>query len=265
MSAVRKLYFTLNGRVDRTTFWVFAFAVTAIATLIWGYGFPQLAHNVLDWDPNSPATFRYLSIGSTVIVLVTSFAISFKRLHDQNRTAWLLLIYFVPLVGQIILIVMLGMVPGTEGENRYGPAPKGAGQQLKLPKRLLAVLLGIPCAAAISLNVVIAIDGDDFPYFYWVTPAAVVLSWIFFTWVLTRRRNTVAMAYLILGILTIAAFLIPVSSLSMIYMARNVSDPIFPPWLWAIVFSILGVTAGIILFFATRAAKPKGETGPSWP
>ena len=42
-----------------------------------------------------------------------------KRFHDLNVTAWLSPLVFVPLVPLLLLILS-----GTKGENRYGPAPR---------------------------------------------------------------------------------------------------------------------------------------------
>ena len=275
MSTIRNLYFTLDGRVDRTTYWVFAFAVTAIVNLIWTLPINAAVQNAFGWEPDSLIAWLVEFSGSIVIGLVGSFAISVKRLHDQNRTAWLLLIALAPIFGSIILLVMLGFVPGTKGDNRYGAAPKRSGTQVgsteeqtgshvSVPNLVHSAALGFICAGAFTINAFIAMGGDGFPNFNWIISAVAIVSWAFFTWVLSRRPDDDAMAYLTFVILTVAAFLLPVASLSMVYVLRDVQDPIFPPWLYAIVLSILGIIAGIILLFATRSAKPTDETGAPW-
>ena len=45
-----------------------------------------------------------------------------RRLHDTNRNGWWLLISFIPLIGQIFLLVLL-CLKGDEGENQFGPNP----------------------------------------------------------------------------------------------------------------------------------------------
>ena len=45
-----------------------------------------------------------------------------RRLHDTGKSGWWLLLWFVPLVGLIVLLVFFAS-PGDLGPNRYGPPP----------------------------------------------------------------------------------------------------------------------------------------------
>ena len=55
-------------------------------------------------------------------VLYPWIAVGIKRCHDRNRTGWFLLIGLIPLVS-IWLVVELGFLRGTVGQNRFGPDP----------------------------------------------------------------------------------------------------------------------------------------------
>ena len=57
-----------------------------------------------------------------VVALVPSVSIAVRRLHDSNRSAWWLLINFVPFVGFLIFLVML-LLPSEPKANRFGPVP----------------------------------------------------------------------------------------------------------------------------------------------
>ncbi len=46
-----------------------------------------------------------------------------KRFHDRDKSAWWLLVGFVPVLGPIWLLIELGFLRGTIGANRYGPDP----------------------------------------------------------------------------------------------------------------------------------------------
>ena len=46
-----------------------------------------------------------------------------KRLHDANKSGWLLLLGLIPLVNIALGLYML-FADGTVGPNRYGPDPK---------------------------------------------------------------------------------------------------------------------------------------------
>ena len=57
-------------------------------------------------------------------VIVPSIAVAFRRLHDTNRSAWWLLIAFLPLIGSVVLLIFY-CLDGTPGPNRFGQDPKG--------------------------------------------------------------------------------------------------------------------------------------------
>jgi uncharacterized membrane protein YhaH (DUF805 family) len=59
-------------------------------------------------------------------ILIPSIAVGFRRLHDTDRSAWWLLIAFIPLIGGLALLVFY-ILPGTTGPNRFGPDPKAPG------------------------------------------------------------------------------------------------------------------------------------------
>ena len=48
-----------------------------------------------------------------------------KRWHDRGKSAWWVLIAFIPLVGAIWVIVECGCLAGSPEPNEYGPAPAG--------------------------------------------------------------------------------------------------------------------------------------------
>lgn len=58
-----------------------------------------------------------------LISVVPGLAVSVRRLHDQDRTGWLLLLWLIPLLGWFALFVLM-CLDGTRGTNRFGPDPK---------------------------------------------------------------------------------------------------------------------------------------------
>ncbi len=53
-------------------------------------------------------------------LILPSIAVGIRRLHDQDKSGWFILMGFIPFVGGIILIVFF-CLPSTPGDNRYGP------------------------------------------------------------------------------------------------------------------------------------------------
>ena len=56
-------------------------------------------------------------------IIIPSLAVTVRRLHDQDKTGWLVLLGLIPFVGGLILLVFM-LLEGTKGPNQYGPDPK---------------------------------------------------------------------------------------------------------------------------------------------
>jgi uncharacterized membrane protein YhaH (DUF805 family) len=59
---------------------------------------------------------------SSLGLLLPNLAVTARRLHDIDRSAWWILIMLVPIVGAIILFMFM-CLRGTFGLNRFGPEP----------------------------------------------------------------------------------------------------------------------------------------------
>jgi uncharacterized membrane protein YhaH (DUF805 family) len=117
---VFKNYANFNGRARRKEYWSYVlvnFLMYIPAYIIVLIGVSQ----------NSQAIF---SLGFLVVAAVAlgtfipSLAVVVRRFHDNNNSGWSLFMYFIPLVGPIIVLVKL-FTEGTRGSNNYGNDPKG--------------------------------------------------------------------------------------------------------------------------------------------
>ena len=61
-------------------------------------------------------------LSGTFLMLVVALLV--RRVHDQDRPWYFLLILLVPVIGQFLFIVAISD-GGTIGENSYGPDPRG--------------------------------------------------------------------------------------------------------------------------------------------
>ena len=114
--SVLKNYVGFTGRARRKEYWFFHLFNVLIA----------IALGVLDsmlGTFNAQLGYGVLSLVYILAVIVPSLAVSFRRLHDTNRSGWWLLLAFVPLIGGLVLLVFM-ILDGTEGTNDYGPDPK---------------------------------------------------------------------------------------------------------------------------------------------
>jgi uncharacterized membrane protein YhaH (DUF805 family) len=107
-----KNYVNFNSRASRAEYWFWVLfsavgqTVFAIVDMMTGIG-----------------VFSALFALST---LLPGIAVSVRRLHDLDKSGWLLLLVFIPLVGAIIVIVW-ACQEGTRGPNRFGPPAEGTG------------------------------------------------------------------------------------------------------------------------------------------
>lgn len=108
--SVLNKYADFTGRARRSEFWFFvlAYFIAAIVT------------SIIDSIIGVPLTYIILVLG----LLVPSIAVTVRRLHDTDKSGWLVLIGLIPVLGAIVLIVFCAM--DSEPDNQYGPNPKGA-------------------------------------------------------------------------------------------------------------------------------------------
>lgn len=63
--------------------------------------------------------------GIIVVLWILTIPVSVRRLHDADKSGWWLLIFFVPLIGFLLLLYWF-VTRGTVGPNRFGPDPYDA-------------------------------------------------------------------------------------------------------------------------------------------
>ncbi|MCR4662578.1 MAG: DUF805 domain-containing protein [Endomicrobiaceae bacterium] len=108
LDIITKHFFDFKGRAGRKTYWLFILNSFAISLAI-------------------AAVFKDSAIGIIVSMVYSLFiflpilGLDVRRLHDINLSAWWLLIVFVPVLGAVVLFI-LACLPGTEGDNNYGPS-----------------------------------------------------------------------------------------------------------------------------------------------
>ncbi|MDD2491965.1 MAG: DUF805 domain-containing protein [Bacteroidales bacterium] len=122
---VLRQYADFNGRSRRTEFWMFVIiniiiaAIAAFVDRLFGITFncggdfayaPQ--------DMFGPIHGLYM-----LIMLIPTLAVTVRRLHDTSRSGWMILVALIPVVGGIWLLILM-LIEGTPGENKYGFNPK---------------------------------------------------------------------------------------------------------------------------------------------
>jgi uncharacterized membrane protein YhaH (DUF805 family) len=112
ISCVQKNYAGFSGRAARSEYWFFVLfyflllvAVAAVCVVLGG------------------STLLWIGLGiGWFALLLPALAAQVRRLHDTNASGWWILLSFIPYAGGLIMLVWY-CIPGTKGENRFGPDP----------------------------------------------------------------------------------------------------------------------------------------------
>lgn len=119
--------FNFRGRAMRREYWLFLvqlFVAYFLAMILLGalLGLVSaLSPGLLDVE--SDLTIGLIVYGVMLLGLIPYLSASVRRLHDHDKTGWLFLLSFIPLIGWIFFFIMM-LTPGTAGENSYGPDPR---------------------------------------------------------------------------------------------------------------------------------------------
>ncbi len=120
--------FVFSGRATRSAFWYwylfYAIVIIALALIEAGVfaGAAALRNSNSTLGTIAMVIGVILGIVMTVafiVLIIATVAASVRRLHDRGQSGWFLLLYLVPF-GSIIILVFM-MLPGTPGDNQYGP------------------------------------------------------------------------------------------------------------------------------------------------
>ena len=108
-------YADFNGRSRRAEFWW-----TALINLgIW-FVFGILSLPFRDDGFGFVGVIFFIYWAATIVPFL---ALAVRRLHDTNKSGWMILIGLIPLVGPIVLLVFYA-TDGDPGPNQYGPSNK---------------------------------------------------------------------------------------------------------------------------------------------
>ncbi|OAN18809.1 hypothetical protein A3K86_05370 [Photobacterium jeanii] len=109
-------FFSFQGRMRRRDYWLYSVPVLFVTLPVFLYQ-PQ--------PGTSNTALDILSLFVLAFAMWASMALNIKRLHDRNKSGWWVVVTFLPLIGPIFALVELGILKGTEGDNQFGPDPKG--------------------------------------------------------------------------------------------------------------------------------------------
>lgn len=111
--------FTTQGRLNRLPYVKYALGMLIISLLlnsILAFVFTVLTGNA------EGILFNILAVVVMLPFSVGQFMVAIRRLHDLNRSGWLVLLELIPFIN-VILEIYLVFFRGTRGQNQYGADP----------------------------------------------------------------------------------------------------------------------------------------------
>ena len=103
-------YANFSGRASRSEYWFWVLGVL-IGYIVFG------ALMMVSEKLGLLLVVFYLGI------IIPSLSVAVRRLHDTDKSGWMILISLIPLIGLIVLYWYC--VRGTDGPNQYGDDPFG--------------------------------------------------------------------------------------------------------------------------------------------
>lgn len=130
----RALFFSFSGRINRARYWLAA--VVLMVAFVVPMMLAAATLSTLMW---------ILAFVAFVTATISGIAVGAKRLHDRDKSAWWLVLFYIGPAGlgaigdasggvgiifnmisvaiSIWALVELGFLRGTAGPNRFGPDP----------------------------------------------------------------------------------------------------------------------------------------------
>lgn len=127
-TCLREKYFTFSGRASRSEYWYFYLFNVIIWVVFIGI-FAAMASGTSGGIESISTGVLVVGGIIAVALYIPLIAAMVRRFHDRDMSGWwvlgLFLLGLIPYVGILASIAMLiiTILKGTEGDNRFGPDP----------------------------------------------------------------------------------------------------------------------------------------------
>jgi uncharacterized membrane protein YhaH (DUF805 family) len=97
-----------EGRASLSAYWWYALALAIVDVVLFIFSIAI-----------GSAALSLLVDLVLFVVGLSALSVGARRLHDTDKSGWLLLLGLIPIIGGIIVLVLL-VLPGTPSQNRFG-------------------------------------------------------------------------------------------------------------------------------------------------
>ena len=116
---VKQLLFSFNGRIPRSLLWIVGGIIGPLNLNI-AY---HIVEPIMAYGDAPELIISIIHLCWLILMVWIMFAVYAKRLHDCSKSAWMMLIALIPIVGPVWFIIYVGFIRGTKGPNPYGEDP----------------------------------------------------------------------------------------------------------------------------------------------
>ena len=118
-----KAPFSFDGRIRRIEYFLSGIVGGIVFSIAWALGIGTFILGAGMGSAGGSVFGLLIGLAALVASMWFSLAQGVKRLHDLDKSGWLILLMFVPIVNALFGLYML-FADGTVGPNQYGEDPK---------------------------------------------------------------------------------------------------------------------------------------------
>jgi uncharacterized membrane protein YhaH (DUF805 family) len=139
--------FSIEGRIGRLRFLAWTLVLSLVTLPVVGV-FALIGLGLVSGNSTTGLILGgILAFFLFLAFIVVGVLFSVQRLHDIGWSGWLWLLHLVPFIGSFFPLVIM-LVPGNTGANRYGPPPPPNSTAVKVLCALWIVFIGLFGVAA---------------------------------------------------------------------------------------------------------------------
>lgn len=121
-----KKYAMFSGRASRSEYWwwtLVSVCIGIVLNIIVNAGTASSSFNSTPQYGPGAIFGLVLIVIWTLATIVPSLALTVRRLHDSNKSGWLILLALIPFAGAIIMLVFVLLGPDPAGQRFDEPTP----------------------------------------------------------------------------------------------------------------------------------------------